>query len=403
MFPALQVCVETLRRDGRFTGRLLLVTRESDPPYDRPKLSKALTSSAADLALRKGNFYDDRDIELRTSEEATALDVAAKQLTLESGEKINYDKIILATGSSPRVSNVPGGDLLNVMVLRTPEDANSIAAAAKKSTAGIVIIGTSFIGMEVAASLAADKGVSATISVVGSGVAPFHRSLGPEIGRYLQGIHEQKGVKFIMNSGISAFHGKEGRVEEAQLKGGESIPADLVVLGIGAVPNTAFLKDSGIDLTPSGHVKVDEMLQVEDAPGVFAAGDIAEFPLSTSVGSPRAAIGHWQLASAHGRCAALNAIGANTPLKTVPFFWTAQFGKSVRYAGYAPNFDDVHYDGEVSSGQFVAFYCQGSTVAAVATLGRDPVAARFANLLAGGKTLLKENIGKWLQDAEDTS
>lgn len=317
-----------------------------------------------------------------------------KSIVLSTGENLKYDKLILATGSSPREIDAKGkGDTENVFILRTPEDANAIAKAAKGKDA--VVVGTSFIGMEVASYLATE-GKAGSVTVVGSSGVPFAHTLGEEIGKLLQKMHEEKGVKFVLNSGVEEYvSGENKAVKELVLKGGqERIKADLIVLGVGVTPNTGFLKDSGIDMTSKGYVKVNDRLET-NVPGVFAAGDIANFPLA-SAGNQVVNIGHWQLSMAHGRCAARNAAGQETSLRSVPFFWTQQYGKSIRYAGYGAGYDELVVDGNVADGAFVTYFCKKGVVMAVATLGKDPVAAQFANLLAEGKTIAKDDaLNNW--------
>ena len=227
---------------------------------------------------------------------------------------------------------------------------------------------------------------------------PLERTLGPEIGRLVQDMHEVKGVKFIGNSNVTSFEGQENRVASVHIDSLEDpIAADVVVVGIGCDPSTKFLQNSDIKLDGQGFVEVDETLKT-NVDGVYAAGDIAKFPLTIHNETHSVAIGHWQIAQSHGRLAGLN-IGQcqQQVVKTVPFFWTVQYGKSLRYAGYCPKYDDIIYEGEVSSGSFVAYFCVGENVRAVATLGRDPVAADFANFLMSGKVLRKTDAieGFW--------
>ena len=257
----------------------------------------------------------------------------------------------------------------------------------------MVIIGASFIGMEVAAHLS-DK--AASVTVVGNVDIPFKNSLGPEIGSYIKQMHLDKGVKFLLETNPTEFVANEdGAVEKVILGNGEEIDADVVVLGIGVVPTTSYIKDEEIKTDSRGFIIVNDCLKT-NVDNIYAAGDIIKFPLNLrSFNGPRLInVGHWQTAKAHGRCAALNiATSDRKPLQTVPFFWTVQYGKSIRYAGVSPDgYDDIVYDGEVVSGKFVAFYIKNDIVVAVATLGRDPVAADFANFLLEGNTLKREDI-----------
>jgi NADPH-dependent 2,4-dienoyl-CoA reductase/sulfur reductase-like enzyme len=311
--------------------------------------------------------------------EAVGVDVSQKVVQIKADSllsQLSYDYLVLATGGQPRKLKIAGSQLNNILELRTPEDANRIAANAQGKT--VVIVGSSFIGTEVAAFMA---GKAASVTVICRTDYPLERSLGKEVGKYVQSLHEAKGVKFMPRADVEAFSATEensSAVAFVHLVGKEeTLKADLVVLGVGVVPATTFLKGSGVELNSSGNVEVNENLETS-CPGVFAAGDIANFPLQlpTVGGDQRVAIGHWQIAQTHGRTVGLN-LGLpdseKSALKTVPFFWTVQYGKSLRYAGYAPNYDDIIYDGSVAEGSFVAYYCHEDSVLAVATLGRDPV------------------------------
>ena len=257
----------------------------------------------------------------------------------------------------------------------------------------VVIVGTSFIGMEVAAYLS-DKATSVT--VVGRSEIPFQRAFGPKIGLYLQQLHLNKNVKFLMKTSPKQFiTDAEGILHKVVLENGEELDADVVVLGIGVNASTEYIRDKEVEIDSRGYIIVNECMKT-NVDNIFAIGDIAKFPLDlpSFEEAVQINVGHWQIAHAHGKCAALNIATVNThPLKTVPFFWTMQYGKSIRYAGCAPDgYDDIIYDGDVEEGIFVAFYLKDDVVVAVATLGRDPVAADFANLMLEGKTLRRRNI-----------
>ena len=256
-----------------------------------------------------------------------------------------------------------------------------------------MIVGASFIGMEAAAFLS-DK--AASVTVVGNRDIPFSAVLGPEIGSYLKGLHTAKNVKFVMGTTPEKFiTNSEGSLCKVALENGEEIDTDVVVLGIGVDPSTEYIRNNDVQMDSRGFVIVDECMKT-NVDNIFAAGDIASFPLDlpTLDGKRQVSIGHWQLANAHGRIAALNiASSERKPLKSVPFFWTMQFGKSIRFSGHAPDgFDEIVYEGDVKDGKFIAYYLKNDIVMAVATLGRDPVAADFANVLLEGDILRKENL-----------
>lgn len=376
-----QTCVETLRQEG-FTGRLILISKESSRPYDRPKLSKALSATAESLALRSLDYYQSADIELWLNREVTSIDTNKKLLTCSDGTSIQYDSVMISTGGRPRT--LDGATLKNIHYLRSVDDANIIAEKSRKKN--VVIIGTSFIGMEVAAFLA-DKANS--VSVIGNSNVPFQNVLGEEVGKGLQKLLEEHQIQFFNENSVVEFVGNKGILTEVILKTGEHVSADVCVIGIGVLPSTDFLQNTSIKLNALNQIEVDEYMKT-NVDGVFAGGDIVEFPLS--IMDMRVNIGHWQLAMAHGRCAALNMLNKNEKLLTVPFFWSMLFGKSVRYAGYGGKFEEIILRGDPDKLQFVAYYLRNDKVVAVATMNNDPIAAKFASLLYANKTLTKDEL-----------
>ncbi|XP_025093063.1 apoptosis-inducing factor 3-like isoform X2 [Pomacea canaliculata] len=381
---ATATCAETLRQEG-FTGRILVITKENNLPYDRPKLSKAMSSSAEAIALRKKEFYDEYGIEFTLGAEVTGVNTAKKKVTISDGSTISYNALLLATGGRPRTMTIPGQDLKNICVLRTPEDANYIAANSEGKN--VVIIGSSFIGLEVAAFVH-DK--ASSVSVVGTSRLPLQHIFGEQIGFIFKQMHEDKGVKFYFERGIKEFRGEDGHVTHAVLSDDTTLAADLCVLGIGVVPATDFLKDSSIKMTDRGFVTVDKYMKTNQS-GVFAAGDIVEFPLFLN-SNQQSNVQHWQMAHQHGRIAALNMLNKKVEIHSVPFFWTVMYGKSVRYTGYGHGYDDIVVHGDLSAPQFAAFYTKGDKVVAVASLAFDPIVSQAASLMEKGDTILKSEI-----------
>lgn len=326
----------------------------------------------------------------------TNVDSKEQTVRTDKGNEIKYDYLVLATGGKPRSLAIPGAQLKNIYQLRSPQDGNAIVEKARNKN--VVVVGSSFIGTEVASYLA-DK--AASVTIICRTDVPLENSMGKEIGAYVKKLHESKGVKFVTNAQVVSFQGDE-EVRSVQLSGAteETILADVVVLGIGVLPTTDYLEN--VDLDEQGNVLVNEFLQ-SSVSNIFAGGDIARFPLDLPDIKTKACIGHWQLAQSHGRLIGLN-IGQEMmqPLRSVPFFWTVQYGKSLRFAGYVPTFDDILYEGDVSEGSFVAYYCQGDKVLGVATLGKDPVAADFANLLLAGKSVGKSEAlaGHWRREVK---
>ncbi|XP_068680772.1 apoptosis-inducing factor 3-like isoform X2 [Montipora foliosa] len=367
---------ETLREEG-FKGKVVMVTKESHLPYDRPLLSKKLTASADAIKLRSEEYLKDFDIEFLHGVEATALNANEKTVTLSNGSLLNYDHVLIATGGKPRSLNLPGSDLENVLLLRSPDDANKIADVVPGKN--VVIIGTSFIGMELASNFS-DK--AASVTCVGRSSIPFANVLGEKIGTMLKKVHESKGVKFITDAAVTEFKGKNGMLTTVCFDNGTEVLADICVQGVGVIPSTDFLKNSGVPLSSRGDVIVDKYMKACE--GVFAAGDIAHFPLKMLNGD-KVSIGHWQISHKHGLTAARNMLGQKEEINTIPFFWTSQYGKSIRYCGHAHSFDDVIIDGDVDEQKFTAYYVKGDCILAVATMGPGNAAAKAANEMFDGK------------------
>lgn len=367
---------ETLREEG-FKGRVIMVSKEEHVPYDRPILSKKLAATADSIKLRSLEYFQEYDIEFINNAEATALDNIKKSVTLSNGRVLSYDNVLIATGGKPRKLNLPGSDLENIFLLRSPDDANSIISLVTEKN--VVIIGTSFIGMELASNFS-DK--ASSVTCVGRSSIPFTNVLGEEIGSMLKKVHESKGVKFITDAGVTGFKGENGKLTAVCFDNGTEVPADVCVQGVGVIPSTDFLKGSGVPLSSRGDVIVDKYMKACD--GVFASGDIAHFPLKM-LNWDRVSIGHWQISHKHGLTAARNMLGRNEEMNTIPFFWTSQYGKSIRYCGHAHSFDDVIIDGNVDVQKFTAYFVKGDKVLAVASMGPGNAVAKAANEMFEGK------------------
>jgi len=394
--PASVTCVETLRQKS-FTGKITIATMESHVPYDRTKLSKAMDIDPAKIYLRPPQFYEDINVNIQKNKEATSLNTESQLVTFSDGEKIKYDKLLIATGGRPRtLPNIPGWkELKNVFVLRTPDDGKAIAELAAGKN--VVICGASFIGMEVASCLV---GKAKKVQICEFFSVPFERVLGKEVGMFLQGMHEKKGVEFYMNASMTEIQGDDGAVQRVLLKDGSVLEADLVVAGVGVIPSTDFVKDAGLSLTKHGFINTDAHLRVmntdsdEVLPNVYAAGDVATWPAFFRSNEP-VNVQHWQMAHYLGKVAGTNMVVDDGNLKTVhsiPFFWTVQYGKSLRYTGYGVGFDDIVMVGDVSEGKFAAYYTKGDDVIALATLMMDPLAADVAQRMLDGEVLKKKDI-----------
>lgn len=363
---------QTLREDG-FTGRIVLITREDHFPYDRPNLSKEYLQGNAEpgwLPLRSDNFFTEHDIEVIRGREIKHIDATLRKITFADDETLVCDALLLATGGEPRKLPFQSRAHENVFLLRSYDDAEAIISAAEKGKRAVVI-GASFIGMEVASSLRA-RGCEVT--VVAPDNVPFQKILGPEIGRLFQDIHEEHGVKFKLATSVSGFN-DERKVTAVILEGGDRLDADLVVVGVGVKPNTDFIE--GLILHQDGGVIVDEHMCA--AEGVYAAGDIAYFPNPLTRQHQR--IEHWRTAMQQGRIAAHNMAGKETPYDSVPFFWTRQFDVGLLYVGHAQRWEEIIYHGDLSTRDFLAFYVKENRVLAVAGMNRDQEMAAAEELM----------------------
>ena len=363
---------QTLREDG-FTGRVLLVTQDA-APYDRTVLSKSFLGEDADAKpLRDGSFYGEHGLELLTNQTVSRIDPKDQSLTLENGDTLHpdtmhpdtmhYDALLLATGSTPVALGVPGADLGGVFYLRTLTDAEQLVAAAEQGQRAVVV-GSSFIGLECASSLA-ERGLDVT--VVTPQKVPFADLFGPEIGAMFRKLHEKNGVTFAAEKEVARFSGDEG-VTHVVLDDAQELPADVVVIGIGVKPTLP--KITGFESNEDGSVNVDATLRLSDGYGpLYAAGDLARYPDPVSDAPIR--VEHWRLAMQHGRAAAHNMAGQTTAFSDVPFFWTKQYGTSFRYVGHAQNWDEVIIDGDPEAQDFLAYYLEDGKLRAVLGAGRD--------------------------------
>eukprot|EP01099_Mayorella_cantabrigiensis_P008512 TRINITY_DN800_c0_g1_i1.p1 TRINITY_DN800_c0_g1~~TRINITY_DN800_c0_g1_i1.p1 ORF type:complete len:543 (-),score=146.79 TRINITY_DN800_c0_g1_i1:41-1627(-) len=374
--PAAVICADTLR-EKHFKGRIILLTREKYLPTERIKLSKTLTSTPDQVALHSREYYGQANIEVRVDSEVTSIDTSKNELSLKNGEKVKYDQLLIASGGDPRRLTIPGSDLGNIFCLREVEEANGINNVVKSSS-NVVVIGSSFIGMEIAATL---TGKVASISVVGRGV-PFERVLGRQVGAVMKQLSEEKGLKFISKS-PTEFKGADGVVQAVVFDDGTEVPADVVVLGIGVAPATSYVPEN-ISKHADGSIIVDEFMRTS-VPNVYAAGDLAHFRYPDSTKSLR--IEHWAFASKQGKVAALNMLEPNSaPLTAVPYFWCMIFGKSVRYTGHASHYDEVifHQDKQ-DPYKFVAYYVEKGKIAAVSAMTAEPVVSAAAELFRIGR------------------
>jgi NADPH-dependent 2,4-dienoyl-CoA reductase/sulfur reductase-like enzyme len=364
--------VEALRAAG-FTGRLVLLTQEPDLPYDRPNCSKDYLQGEAEEAwmpLRSAAFYAEHAVEVMPGRHVNRVDVAGHHLQFDDDQVLTYDTLILCTGGTPRRLDVPGADLDGVYTLRSYADSTHLREVARQARRAVVI-GASFIGLEVAFSL---RQLGLEVTVVAPESIPFARILGARVGRLLQAEHEKHGVRFVLEATVQKFAGEQA-VQHVVLNDGTRIDTDFVVVGIGVVPATDVLHD--LKLASDGSVVVDEYLRAGEH--LYAAGDMARFPDWRTGELIR--IEHWRLACQHGRLAGYNAAGRSLPYRGIPYFWTVHFDVRLRYVGHATEWDDILYDGDPQSGQFIAYYVKGKHTLAAAGVNRDRDMAAIHELM----------------------
>jgi apoptosis-inducing factor 3 len=350
---------EMLRRQG-YTRPITMVDIEADAPYDRPNLSKdylAGTALAEWIPLRPAGFYMEHGIDIVRSR-ATSIDPRASRVTLANGQVLQYGALLLATGSDPIRLDIPGADLPFVHVLRSLDDSRAIIAATATARRAVVI-GGSFVGLEVAASLR-HRGID--VDVVGIEAAPLERVLGDTVGNSIRRMHESHGVVFHMSTTTMQIDDMDG----VQLKDGTQLPADLVVVGIGVRPRVDLARQAGLHV--DGGVLVDSHLETS-VPGIYAAGDIARWPDPHA--GERIRVEHWVVAQRQGQTAARNILGASEIFDAVPYFWSAHYDVTLRYVGHAKDWDRVASTGSLGSGHASVAYRGHEKTLAVASIGED--------------------------------
>ncbi|XP_054610422.1 apoptosis-inducing factor 3 [Dunckerocampus dactyliophorus] len=387
------ICAETLRQEN-FGGRIIMVTKDELLPYDKTRLSKVMNVDSESILLRRMDFYHKYDIEVQLQKEALSVDTNEKTVTFDDGSVQHYDQLLIATGCRAKGLDVPGMKLDNIKKLESPEDARQIHTSCLGCD--VVLVGTSFVGMEVASYLI-DK--ASSITVIGTSELPYQNTLGPEIGRVTMTMLAEKDVTFYMNDNVSEVRGVDGKVRQVVLRSGKVIQADILIVAVGILPNTEFLRGSPIKLDSRNFVQVDKHMRT-NVHGVFCGGDVATFPLTMARDRP-VNIGHWQMAQAHGRIAALNMLNKNLPLKSVPFYWTVLLGKSIRYTGYGEGYTEIVMKGNFEERKFLALYIKNDEVIAAASLNYDPAVSAVAERLVSGRAITKDEALSddlsWLQ------
>ena len=357
-------------REFGFGGRILLIGREPGLPFDRTSLSKFVVAGEMKPEetplLRPDDYYSAQKIE-RIEAEVVRFDVRSRELTLADNRAITCDRALIAPGGVAKTPEIPGVDKAGVHVLRSREDAAAILGDLRPGARAIVL-GSSFIGLEVASCLRAQK---ASVTVISPEEIPFVRQFGENIGRSFRSLHEANGVIFEAPAKAARLEG-EGRVSELVLEDGRRLAADLVVVGVGVRPATDFIV--GAQLTKDKGLQVDTTLCL--AEGIYVAGDAAAFPIAPD-GKPTR-IEHWRVAQQQARVAAANMMGGNRLYEAAPFFWTYHYGKNFEYLGHAESWDDEVVCGDIAKQQFAALFLQGERVAAVVACERQRLTAALA-------------------------
>jgi NADPH-dependent 2,4-dienoyl-CoA reductase/sulfur reductase-like enzyme/nitrite reductase/ring-hydroxylating ferredoxin subunit len=355
---------EMLRRE-RYDGRLVMISADDSAPYDRPNLSKdflAGTAPADWIPLRSPDFYTGHKIELLLNARVAAIHAQEKEVVLDDGTTYNYDSLLLATGADPVHLSIPGAAASRVHYLRSFADSKAIADKVS-SAKRVLVIGASFIGLEVAASL---RGRDIEVHVVAPELQPLEKVLGGEVGAFLRKLHESHGVVFHM--GRTVDHVSDS---EVVLSDGAILDADFIVVGAGVMPSLTLANGTG--LTVDRGVVVNQYLETTHA-GIYAAGDTARWPDLRSGQAIR--VEHWVVAERQGQVAAKNMLGQREAFNAVPFFWSQHYDVTVNYVGYAEQWDEVHIDGSLEEHDCtIDFLLEGNTVA-VATIGRDLASLR---------------------------
>ncbi|HEX8726806.1 MAG TPA: FAD-dependent oxidoreductase [Gemmatimonadaceae bacterium] len=354
---------ETLRREG-YDGPVTMIDPDPGAPCDRPNLSKDYLAGTAQpewIPLHGPEFYDERRIEIRRAR-AEAIDPAARTVRLSDGESVAYGALILATGADPIRLPLPNAGT-PVFTLRTVADSDAIIAAAGGARRAVVL-GASFIGLEVAASLRAR---SLEVHVVAPEARPLERVLGPQLGDFIRALHEEHGVRFHLGRSAAGFG-----ANTVVLDDGSSLAADFVVAGVGVRPSVRLAEAAGLAMDRG--VLVDEFLRTS-APDCYAAGDIARWPDPHTGAAIR--VEHWVVAERQGQTAARNVLGAGERFDAVPFFWSQHYDVAINYVGHAERWDEIVVDGDPSSRDCTARYLIGGRDAAVATIYRDRASLEF--------------------------
>ena len=352
---------ETLRREG-FDGRVVLAGAEGERPYERPPLSKDYLRGEAGrdrIHVHDEGFYGEHEIELRLGRSAVDMNASLKEVAFDDGERLRYDRLLLATGAEPRRLPIPGGELDGVHYLRTVKDSDAVRERLDRGGA-VVVVGAGWIGAEVAASARQRR---LEVTLVSHDALPLERVLGREVGAVYRDIHADHGVRMLMETGAEAFEG-DGAVERVRTSDGRNLDCDLVVVGIGVHPRTELAARAG--LAVGDGVLVDGCLRTS-APDVFAAGDVAA--AEHTFYRERVRVEHWANALHQGPVAARNMLGAGEVYECLPYFFSDQYDVGMEYSGFARTWDRVVFRGDPAGREFIAFWLAGDRLVAGMNVG----------------------------------
>jgi NADPH-dependent 2,4-dienoyl-CoA reductase/sulfur reductase-like enzyme/nitrite reductase/ring-hydroxylating ferredoxin subunit len=350
---------DMLRREG-YQGAITMLSADDSAPPDRPNLSKdflAGTASEDWIPLRPPDYYSSKKIDLVLNSRVSSIDANKKQVQLENGKTYSFGALLLATGADPVKLPVDGANSSQVFYLRSYTDSKAIIAKAE-SAKKVVVVGASFIGLEVAASLRQRK---LEVHVVAPDKNPLERVLGPELGGFIRKVHEDHGVIFHLEQTVARVDGRS-----VKLSGGSTVEADFLVLGVGVRPSLALAEQAGLAVDRG--VTVNEYLETS-VPGIFAAGDIARWPDPHT--GEKIRVEHWVVAERQGQVAARNILGRREQFNAVPFFWSAHYDVTINYVGHAEKWDSIQIDGKLADRDCAVSYKRGGKALAVATVFRD--------------------------------
>jgi 3-phenylpropionate/trans-cinnamate dioxygenase ferredoxin reductase component len=363
-----------LRKEG-FDGRVLLIGEETERPYERPELSKTYLRGEAkkDLHVHPAGYYEEHEIELLTGRSVDGLDVSRRRIVL-GDQRIGFDRLLIATGAAPRRLDLPGADLDGIVTLRTTQDADQIRHRAERAS-HVAVIGGGWIGSEVAASL---RQLGHDVTLILPTANPLEKVLGPELGGMYRGAHEEHGVRIVPGTTATGFDGAN-RVTGVRTADGETIPAELVVVGVGAEPRVDLASRAGLSVGNGIHV--DEHLETS-VRGIFAAGDVTN-AVHPQYGR-RVHVEHWDNAKRQGRTAAANMVGRRQPYARIPYFYSDQYDIGMEYTGLASSDDEVVFRGDPANREVVAFWLADGRVTAGMNVNVWDVAPAIERLIASG-------------------